>query len=161
MEIDRGKWGTAVKTSAGCSWQSNMPYMHWGSKNNDNPHTNKDLGIVDSGCSRSMTGNKEKLADFVKIKGGTVTFRGGDGKIIRKGTIRTSNFNFENFYLYGRLQNFNCSLCQQICDNQDKVLFIDKDTCVLLSNPRSSNYLTQVVVLKSPRRHNSQLLQLI
>ncbi|GJZ31662.1 putative ribonuclease H-like domain-containing protein [Tanacetum coccineum] len=44
----------------------------------DNPYTNKDLGIVDSGCSRSMTGNKEKLADFVKIKGGTVTFGGGD-----------------------------------------------------------------------------------
>ncbi|GJZ88563.1 hypothetical protein Tco_0660345 [Tanacetum coccineum] len=64
----------------------------------DNPHTNKDLGIVDSGCSRSMTGNKEKLADFVKIKGGTVTFGGGDGKITRKGTIRTSNFNFENVY---------------------------------------------------------------
>ncbi|GJT68876.1 hypothetical protein Tco_1020356 [Tanacetum coccineum] len=64
----------------------------------DNPHTNKDLGIVDSGCSRSMTGNKEKLADFVKIKGGTVTFGGGDGKITGKGTIRTSNFNFENVY---------------------------------------------------------------
>ncbi|GJR33196.1 hypothetical protein Tco_1109428 [Tanacetum coccineum] len=60
----------------------------------DNPHTKKDLGIVDSGCSRSMTGNKEKLADFVKIKGGTVTFGGGDGQITGKGTIRTSNFNF-------------------------------------------------------------------
>ncbi|GKE12884.1 hypothetical protein Tco_1416435, partial [Tanacetum coccineum] len=59
MDMDGGRWGTVVKTS-------------------DNPHTNKDLGIVDSGCSRSMTGNKEKLADFVKIKGGTVTFRGGD-----------------------------------------------------------------------------------
>ncbi|GJW55359.1 putative ribonuclease H-like domain-containing protein, partial [Tanacetum coccineum] len=35
----------------------------------DNPHKNKDLGIVDSGCSRSMIGNKEKLDDFVKIKG--------------------------------------------------------------------------------------------
>ncbi|GJZ96766.1 putative ribonuclease H-like domain-containing protein, partial [Tanacetum coccineum] len=32
-----------------------------------NPHKNKDLGIIDSGCSRSMTGNKEKLDDFVKI----------------------------------------------------------------------------------------------
>ncbi|GKA25843.1 putative ribonuclease H-like domain-containing protein [Tanacetum coccineum] len=40
--------------------------------------TNKDLGIIDSGCSRSMTCNKEKLANFVKIKGGTVTFGGGD-----------------------------------------------------------------------------------
>ncbi|GJZ70199.1 ribonuclease H-like domain-containing protein, partial [Tanacetum coccineum] len=66
----------------------------------DNPHKNKDLGIVDSGCSRSMTGNKEKLDDFVKIVGGTVTFGGGDGKITRKGTIRTSQFfdTLEMFY---------------------------------------------------------------
>ncbi|GJZ73172.1 ribonuclease H-like domain-containing protein [Tanacetum coccineum] len=35
----------------------------------ENPHKNKDLGIVDSGCSRSMMGNKEKLDDFVKIIG--------------------------------------------------------------------------------------------
>ncbi|GKE83554.1 hypothetical protein Tco_1557296, partial [Tanacetum coccineum] len=29
MEMDGGRWGIAVKTSAGCSWQSNKPYMHW------------------------------------------------------------------------------------------------------------------------------------
>nr|GEV63941.1 putative ribonuclease H-like domain-containing protein [Tanacetum cinerariifolium] len=34
------------------------------------PHVNKDIGIVDSGCSQSMTGNKEKLDDFVQVKGG-------------------------------------------------------------------------------------------
>nr|GEV65140.1 putative ribonuclease H-like domain-containing protein [Tanacetum cinerariifolium] len=33
------------------------------------PHVNKNICIVDSGCSRSMTGNKEKLDDFVQIKG--------------------------------------------------------------------------------------------
>ncbi|GKF87622.1 hypothetical protein Tco_0258499, partial [Tanacetum coccineum] len=42
LYMDEGRWGTAIKTSAGCSWK-------------DNPHKNKDLGIVDSGCSRSMT----------------------------------------------------------------------------------------------------------
>nr|GEW74782.1 retrovirus-related Pol polyprotein from transposon TNT 1-94 [Tanacetum cinerariifolium] len=42
------------------------------------PQVNKDIGIVDSGCSRSMTGNKEKLDDFVQVKGGTVTFVDGD-----------------------------------------------------------------------------------
>ncbi|GJS72404.1 putative ribonuclease H-like domain-containing protein [Tanacetum coccineum] len=73
----------------------------------DNPHKNKDLGIVDSGCSRSMTGNKEKLDDFVKIMGGTVTFGGGDGKITGKGIIRTSKLNFENVYYVEELQNFN------------------------------------------------------
>ncbi|GJX83080.1 hypothetical protein Tco_0332561, partial [Tanacetum coccineum] len=64
----------------------------------ENPHKNRDLGIVDSGCSKSMTGNKEKLDDFVKIVGGTVTFGGGDGNITGKGTIRTSKLNFENVY---------------------------------------------------------------
>nr|GFC74840.1 hypothetical protein [Tanacetum cinerariifolium] len=29
------------------------------------PHVNKDIRIVDSGCFKSMTSNKEKLADFV------------------------------------------------------------------------------------------------
>ncbi|GJX61904.1 putative ribonuclease H-like domain-containing protein [Tanacetum coccineum] len=40
----------------------------------ENPHKNKDLGIVDSGCSRSMMGNKEKLDDFVKIIGECLVF---------------------------------------------------------------------------------------
>ncbi|GJY62779.1 putative ribonuclease H-like domain-containing protein [Tanacetum coccineum] len=88
----------------------------------ENPHKNRDLGIVDSGCSRSMTGNKEKLDDFVKIVGGTVTFGGGDGKITRKGTIRTSKLNFENVYYVEELQNFNFFSVSQICDTKNKVL---------------------------------------
>nr|GFC11675.1 hypothetical protein [Tanacetum cinerariifolium] len=31
-----------------------------------------------------MTGNKDKPDDFVQVKGGTVTFGGGDGKITGK-----------------------------------------------------------------------------
>ncbi|GJX22023.1 retrovirus-related pol polyprotein from transposon TNT 1-94 [Tanacetum coccineum] len=116
--MDEGRWGTAVKPSAGCSWRIQRPNMQWGSKNNGGSHQstwkilirNRDfMGIVDSGCSRSMTGNKEKLDDFVKIVGGTVTFGGGDGKITRKGTIRTSKLNFENVYYVEELQNFNFS----------------------------------------------------
>nr|GEY37609.1 reverse transcriptase domain-containing protein [Tanacetum cinerariifolium] len=45
-----------------------------------NPHVNKDIGIVHSGCSRSMTGNKENLDDFVQVKGGeakAITTRSG------------------------------------------------------------------------------------
>ncbi|GJX74487.1 ribonuclease H-like domain-containing protein, partial [Tanacetum coccineum] len=80
----------------------------------DNPHKNKNFKIVDSGCSRSMTSNKEKLDDFVKIIGGTVTFGGGDGKITGKGTIRTSKLNFENVYYVEELQNFNLFSVSQI-----------------------------------------------
>nr|GFA40662.1 ribonuclease H-like domain-containing protein [Tanacetum cinerariifolium] len=89
---------------------------------NVHPHVNKDIGIVDSGCSRSMTGNKEKLADFVQVKGGTVTFGGGDGKITGKGTIRTSTLDFENVYYVEELQNFNLFSVSQICDKKNKVV---------------------------------------
>ncbi|GJR84248.1 putative ribonuclease H-like domain-containing protein [Tanacetum coccineum] len=121
-------------------------------KENDNPHKNKDLGIVDSGCSRSMTGNKEKLDDFVKIIGGTVTFGGGDGKITGKGTIRTSKLNFENVYYVEELQNFNLFSVSQICDKKNKVLFTDTECLVLTKEfqlPENSQ-----VVLRVPRRHN-------
>nr|GEZ46098.1 putative ribonuclease H-like domain-containing protein [Tanacetum cinerariifolium] len=89
------------------------------------PYVNKDIGIVDSGCSRSMTGNKDKLDDFVQVKGGTITFGGGDGKITGKGTIRTSKLNFENVYYMEELQHFNMFSISQICDKKNKVLFTD------------------------------------
>ncbi|GJV60809.1 putative ribonuclease H-like domain-containing protein [Tanacetum coccineum] len=129
MYMDEGRWGTA-----------------------ENPHKNRDLGIVDSGCSRSMTGNKEKLDDFVKIVGGTVTFGGGDGKITGKGTIRTSKLNFENVYYVEELHNFNLFSVSQICDSKNKVLFIDKE-CLVLSKEVQLPENSQVV-LRVPRRNN-------
>ncbi|GKC17245.1 hypothetical protein Tco_1014027 [Tanacetum coccineum] len=52
----------------------------------------KDHAIIDSGCSGSMTGDKDKLSDFKDYKGGYVAF-GNDpkgGRITGKGTIKTS-----------------------------------------------------------------------
>nr|GEU58972.1 ribonuclease H-like domain-containing protein [Tanacetum cinerariifolium] len=76
--------------------------------------------------------NKEKLDDFVQIKGGTVTFGGGDGKITGKGIIRTSKLNFENVYYVEELQNFNLFSVSQIRDKKNKVLFTD-DECLVLT----------------------------
>ena len=46
-----------------------------------------------------MSGNKDKMHDFVPIEGGgNVTFGGGDGRITGKGTIRTPLLDFENVY---------------------------------------------------------------
>ncbi|GJS70037.1 putative ribonuclease H-like domain-containing protein [Tanacetum coccineum] len=84
MYMNEGRWGTA-----------------------DDPSTDNDIGIVDSGCSRSMTRNKEKLDDFVQVKGGIVKFGGGDGRISGKGTIKTSKLDFENVYYVEELQHFN------------------------------------------------------
>ncbi|GKA15907.1 putative ribonuclease H-like domain-containing protein [Tanacetum coccineum] len=74
-----------------------------------------------------MTGNKEKLDDFVQIKGGIVKFGGGDGRISGKGTIRTSKLDFENVYYVEELQHFNLFSVSQICDKKNKVLFTDTD----------------------------------
>ncbi|GJR45519.1 hypothetical protein Tco_1313622 [Tanacetum coccineum] len=44
-----------------------------GSNTQDNPHRNlQNKGIIDSGCSRHMTGNKAYLADFQDFNGGHV-----------------------------------------------------------------------------------------
>ncbi|GJW01774.1 hypothetical protein Tco_1557025 [Tanacetum coccineum] len=51
----------------------------------------QEKGVIDSGCSRHMTGNKSYLSDYEEIDGGFVAF-GGDrkrGKITDKGKINT------------------------------------------------------------------------
>ncbi|GJV14233.1 putative ribonuclease H-like domain-containing protein [Tanacetum coccineum] len=97
MHYDGDGWATAVKPSAGCSWKSHRNKVY-----RVNLHTDAgDEGIVDSGCSRSMTGNKERLDDFQPFKGGK------------------------------ELQQFNLFSVSQICDKKNRVLFTDTDCLVL------------------------------
>nr|GEY59503.1 putative ribonuclease H-like domain-containing protein [Tanacetum cinerariifolium] len=55
----------------------------------------QDKGVIDSGCSRHMTGNMSYLTDYEEINGGYVAFGGNPkgGKITGKGTIRTGTEN--------------------------------------------------------------------
>nr|GEZ00450.1 ribonuclease H-like domain-containing protein [Tanacetum cinerariifolium] len=111
----------------------------------------KDRGIVDSGFSRSMSGNKDKLEDFEHFDGGEVTFGGSTG-ISRKGTIKTKTLNFVNVLYVEELQHFNLILVSQICDQTHRVLFT-KNECLVLSKdfppPDPS-----MVILSIPRKHN-------
>nr|GFD40080.1 hypothetical protein [Tanacetum cinerariifolium] len=52
-------------------------------------HTKKDKGVIDSGCSRHMTGNISYLSIFEELNGGYVAFGGNPkgGKITGKGKI--------------------------------------------------------------------------
>nr|GEZ75796.1 Gag-Pol polyprotein [Tanacetum cinerariifolium] len=55
----------------------------------DDPHKAlKDKGIIDSGCSRHMVGNKAHLADYQEFKGGSVAFGGSNGRITSKRKIK-------------------------------------------------------------------------
>nr|GEV80175.1 hypothetical protein [Tanacetum cinerariifolium] len=86
----KGNGVTAVKTSAGCVWRPRVNETDQISKDNrwicTHGHPQqalKNKGIVNSGCSRHMTGSKAYLADYQEINdGGFVAFgssRGLDG----------------------------------------------------------------------------------
>ncbi|GJS17009.1 ribonuclease H-like domain-containing protein, partial [Tanacetum coccineum] len=73
-----GKRETAVIPSASLYWRPTKDTM-------DYPHRAlKNKGIVDSGCSRHMTGNKAYLAEFQDFNGGPVAFGGSKGYITGK-----------------------------------------------------------------------------
>nr|GEV14225.1 putative ribonuclease H-like domain-containing protein [Tanacetum cinerariifolium] len=112
----------------------------------------KNTGIADSGCSRSMSGNRDKLDAFVDFDGGPVRFGGSNGMITRKGTIKTKNLDFENVLYVPELEPFNLISISQVCDQSHRVLFTGNE-CLVLSNdfplPDPS-----MVILFIPRTHN-------
>ncbi|GJT30715.1 ribonuclease H-like domain-containing protein [Tanacetum coccineum] len=119
----------------------------------------KDHVIIDSGCSGSMTGDKDKLSDFKDYKGGYVAF-GNDpkgGRITRKGTIKTSCIDFENVSYVKELK-FNLLSVSQICDKKHKVLFTDSE-CLILS-PEFKIVDENLVLLRAPRKNDVYSLNL-
>ncbi|GJT70865.1 hypothetical protein Tco_1030151 [Tanacetum coccineum] len=94
----------------------------------------KNKGIVDSGCSRHMTGNKAYLVEYQDYNGGPVAFGGSKGYITGKGKIKTRKLDFEDVCFVKELQHFNVFSVSQMCDKKNKVLFIDTEYLVLSSN---------------------------
>ncbi|GKB91155.1 putative ribonuclease H-like domain-containing protein, partial [Tanacetum coccineum] len=119
----------------------------------DYPHRAlKNKGIVDSGCSRHMTGNKAYLAEFQDFNGGPVAFGGSKGYITGKGKIKTRKLDFEDVCFVKELQHFNLFSVSQICDKKNKVLFTDSE-CLVLS-PEFKLPDENQVLLKIPRQNN-------
>ncbi|GKC20284.1 putative ribonuclease H-like domain-containing protein [Tanacetum coccineum] len=113
----------------------------------------KDKGVIDSGCSRHMTGNKSYLTDYEEIDGGFVAFGGNSkgGKITGKGKIRTGKLDFKDVYFVKELK-FNLFSVSQMCDKKNSVLFIDTE-CIALS-PDFKLTDESHVLLKVPRKDN-------
>nr|GEW25191.1 ribonuclease H-like domain-containing protein [Tanacetum cinerariifolium] len=94
----------------------------------------KDKGIIDSGCSRHMTGNKAHLADYQEFKGGSAAFGGSNRRITGKGKISTGKLDFKDVYYVEELKHYNLFSVSQMCDKKNKVLFTDTDCLVLSPN---------------------------
>ncbi|GJY46057.1 putative ribonuclease H-like domain-containing protein [Tanacetum coccineum] len=119
----------------------------------DYPHRAlKNKGIVDSGCSRHMTGNKAYLAEYQDFNGGPVAFGGSKGYITGKGKIKTGKLDFEDVCFVKELQHFNLFSVSQMCDKKNKVLFTDTE-CLVLS-PEFKLPDENQVLLRIPRQNN-------
>nr|GEW15629.1 ribonuclease H-like domain-containing protein [Tanacetum cinerariifolium] len=69
-------------------------------KHDDPQRALKDKGIVDSGCSRRMIGNKAHLVDYQEFNGGYVAFGGSNGRITERkatqGLLSDNGIEFKN-----------------------------------------------------------------
>ncbi|GJY69686.1 hypothetical protein Tco_0472668 [Tanacetum coccineum] len=83
-------------------------------------------GVIDSGCSRQMTGNKCYLTEYKDYDGSFVSFRDGKGRILES--------------------------VSQICDKKNNVLFTDTE-CLVLSSIFKLLDESQVL-LRVPRKDN-------
>ncbi|GKA99928.1 putative ribonuclease H-like domain-containing protein [Tanacetum coccineum] len=84
---NKGHEANAVKASACWVWRPEQKVLDHG-----NPQLElQEKGVIDSGCSRHMTGNKSYLSNYEEIDRGFVAFGGSTkgGKITGKGKIRT------------------------------------------------------------------------
>ncbi|GJX26840.1 ribonuclease H-like domain-containing protein [Tanacetum coccineum] len=119
----------------------------------DYPHRAlKNKGIVDSGCSRHMSGNKAYLDEFQDFNGGPVAFGGSKGYITSKGKIKTGKLDFKDVCFVKELQHFNLFSVSRMCDKKNKVLFTDSE-CLVLS-PEFKLPDENQVLLKIPRQNN-------
>ncbi|GJZ22558.1 putative ribonuclease H-like domain-containing protein [Tanacetum coccineum] len=141
--------GNVIKASACWVWRPKHKVLDHGNPQQDL----KDKGVIDSGCSRHMTGNRSYLTDYEEIDGGFVTFGGNSkgGKITRKGKIRTGKLDFKDVYFVKELK-FNLFSVLQMCDKKNSVLFTDTE-CVVLS-PDFKLTDESHVLLKIPRKDN-------
>ncbi|GKA04236.1 ribonuclease H-like domain-containing protein [Tanacetum coccineum] len=164
VNVVKGNNVNVVKASACWVWKLKTKVLDHVSKHNSASITLKkfdyidaqsksDQGVIDSGCSRHMTGNMSYLIDYEEIDGGYVAFGGNPkgGKITRKCTIKTGNLDFENVYFVRELK-FNLFSVSQMCDKKNSVLFNDTECIVLSLNFKLID--ESQVLLRVPRKNN-------
>ncbi|GKB15097.1 putative ribonuclease H-like domain-containing protein [Tanacetum coccineum] len=111
----------------------------------------KEKRVIDSGCSKHMTGNKCYLTEYEDYNGGFVSFRDGKGRISEKGKIKIGTLDFNNVYFCKELK-YNLFSVSQIYDKKNNVLFTDTECLVLSSDFKLLD--ESQVLLRVPRKDN-------
>nr|GEU71998.1 hypothetical protein [Tanacetum cinerariifolium] len=131
VNVVQGTKGNWIQVSHGMGPQKILTFLF---DVQGNPHQAlKDKGVIDSGCSRHMTGNISYLSDFEEINRGYVVFGGNlkGGKITGKGKIKTGKLDFDDVYFVKGIK-FSLFSISQMYDKKNSVLFTDTE-CVVLS----------------------------
>ncbi|GJT05602.1 putative ribonuclease H-like domain-containing protein [Tanacetum coccineum] len=121
-----------VKASSCWVWKPKHKVLNHG-----NPQIDlQDQGVIDSGCSRHMTGNMSYLTDYEEIDGGYVAFGGNPkgGKITGKCTIKTATSD-ESKLWHRRLGHLNFKTMNKLVKGNlvrglPSKLFENDQTCV-------------------------------
>ncbi|GKD61954.1 ribonuclease H-like domain-containing protein [Tanacetum coccineum] len=104
VNVVKGNNYKVIQVSDGLGPQKKLVFL---SNVQGNPQMDlQDQGVIDSGCSRHMTGNMSYLTNYKEIDGGYVAFGGNPkgGKITGKCTIKTGNLDFKNVYFVRELK---------------------------------------------------------
>jgi hypothetical protein len=116
--------------------------------------THDAMWYLDSGCSRHMTGEKERFTSLSQHKSGTVTF-GDDskGEIIGKGIIGNPNSScIKDVYLVDGLKHSLLSI-SQLCDKGNRVIF-DTHYCAV------QDKTTDEVIFTGRRANNTYIVNM-
>ncbi|GJY75180.1 putative ribonuclease H-like domain-containing protein, partial [Tanacetum coccineum] len=163
---NKGNEANAIKASACWVWRPKHKVLDHVSRNNGalmsfkrfdyvdaQGRSKSEKRVIDSGCSRNITGNKSYLSDYEEIDGGFVAFGGNSkgGKITGKGQIMTGKLDFEDVYFVKELK-FNLFSVSQMCDKKNSVLFTDTECVVLSPDFKLTN--ESHVLLKVPKKDN-------
>nr|GFC49580.1 ribonuclease H-like domain-containing protein [Tanacetum cinerariifolium] len=156
VNVVHGIKGNWIQVSYGLSPQKTLTFLF---DVQGNPqHALKDKGVIDSGCSRHITGNISYLSNFEEINGGYVAFGRNPkgGKITGKGKIRIGKLDFDDVYFVKELK-FNLFSVSQMCDKKNSVLFTDTE-CIVLSFDFKLPHKNHVL-LRVPRENNMYNVQ--
>nr|GFB47275.1 ribonuclease H-like domain-containing protein [Tanacetum cinerariifolium] len=145
VNVVKGNW---IQVSYGLGPKETLTFFFLVRGNPQHALTEK--RVIDSGCSRYMTGNMSYLSDFEEINGGYVGFGGNlkGGKISDKGKIGTGKLDFDDVYFVKELK-FNLFSVSQMCDKKT-VFFLQ---CFVLS-PEFKLTDENQVLLRVPRENN-------
>nr|GEU35811.1 putative reverse transcriptase, RNA-dependent DNA polymerase [Tanacetum cinerariifolium] len=90
----------------------------------------KEKGVIDSGCSRHMRGNKCYLTEYEDYVGGFVSFGDGKGRISRKGKIKTGTLDFNDVYFCKALKLLDESQVLLRVPRKDNIYSVDLKSVV-------------------------------